>query len=671
MSHFRAMLLFTMLCLVGPWLHGQDSAVDAERIVKIWQEQLEKANKLTALGKYQEALVAAKESKHALDRMNPLMTAEDKKDPDLIRAQAVTFMTLGKCLSQTGDIVKAEPNFTKALDLIEPVGPDELLLLSMNSLSMLYVSKGDFLAAENLLNKAKEITIREHGQKSLEMALNDANLAMVYFNQGKLNEAESLHRKSIAIKKQLAPSTPSVAISLLNLANVLNKKAEYVEAEGLIREALKIHKDVYGSRHVESAKALNNLAQNLQEQGDYPQAEKLFKESLEIKQSVMASSNPSIAIAFNNLAALYKIQYKFELAEKYFRDAYEIYTTRLGANHPQVISLLSNLALVLSDQGKFNESAKLHRQAITILEKNLSPNDVMQSRFWSNYATTLIQQGKYNQAKSLLDKSLALLKNELRPDHPDVATVLVNLSGLRRLSGACAQAQQLSRQALDILESNMGQDHPSLIIPLCNLADDYRCQNEDTESVNLLSRALRISNAKLDSNHPLSYRIKINFISFRKQLEKDQLFEGVSTNQFRVWTDVSGKHKRTAKLVQMDGVKLVVQNENGKKLSVPLNKLSQEDKDFCLLALCKNPTATPDAINQILETGAKVNARDQFGLTPLIASALLSSDPDVLEALLDAGADQSARDKAGLKAIDYARKNQELIESEVMVKLSQ
>ena len=72
-----------------------------------------------------------------------------------------------------------------------------------------------------------------------------------------------------------------------------------------------------------------------------------------------------------------------------------------------------------------------------------------------------------------------------------------------------------------------------------------------------------------------------------------------------------------------------------------------ETNDEKLLALCKDPEATPEAIKALLKAGADIKARDKNGKTPLMEAAMLNMNPEVIEVLLKAGADIEARDKNG------------------------
>ncbi len=58
------------------------------------------------------------------------------------------------------------------------------------------------------------------------------------------------------------------------------------------------------------------------------------------------------------------------------------------------------------------------------------------------------------------------------------------------------------------------------------------------------------------------------------------LLAGTSWGKERSWTDVTGKFSVTAELVEVRGDKVVLRRQNGKRITVPLAKLSAKDRQF-------------------------------------------------------------------------------------------
>ena len=69
---------------------------------------------------------------------------------------------------------------------------------------------------------------------------------------------------------------------------------------------------------------------------------------------------------------------------------------------------------------------------------------------------------------------------------------------------------------------------------------------------------------------------------------------------------------------------------------------------------------TPEVLKVLIEAGADVNAKNKDGVTALMPAARNNSNPEVLKVLLEAGADAKAKNNEGQTALDYARKNEKL-----------
>jgi tetratricopeptide (TPR) repeat protein len=131
------------------------------------------------------------------------------------------------------------------------------------------------------------------------------NLGLLYYAQGRYQEAEPLYRRALALReKVLGPDHPDVATSLNNLAGLYDTQGRYKEAEPLYRRALALWEKVLGPEHPDVATALNNLGLLYYAQGRYPEAEPLYRRALALREKVLGPEHPDTARNLFHLAWL-------------------------------------------------------------------------------------------------------------------------------------------------------------------------------------------------------------------------------------------------------------------------------------------------------------------------------------------------------------------------------
>ena len=289
------------------------------------------------------------------------------------------------------------------------------------------------------------------------------NRAGSYFHgRAAYSEARPLYERALAIReKVLGPEHPDTAMSLNNLAVLLQDQGDLAGARPLFERALAIREKVLGPEHPDTATSLNNLAGLLQDQGDLAGARPLFERALAIREKVLGPEHPDTATSLNNLAGLLRDQGDLAGARPLYERALAIREKVLGPEHPDTAKSLNNLADLLRSQGDLAGARPLYERALAICEKVLGPEHPDTATSLNNLALLLRAQGDLAGARPLFERALAICEKVLGPEHPDTATSLNNLAGLLQAQGDLAGARPLYERALAIYEKVLGPEHPN------------------------------------------------------------------------------------------------------------------------------------------------------------------------------------------------------------------
>ncbi|MEQ9370391.1 MAG: tetratricopeptide repeat protein [Coleofasciculus chthonoplastes F3-SA18-01] len=246
---------------------------------------------------------------------------------------------------------------------------------SLNNLAVLYDNKGRYEEAEPLYLEALELRKRLLGENHPHIASSLNNLAYLYYSQGRYEEAEPVYLEALALRKRLlGENHPDVATSLNNLALLYKSQGCYEKAKPLYLKALALSKRLLGENHPDVAQSLNNLALLYYAQGQYEEAEPLLIEALALRKRLLGENHPDVAISLNNLAGLYDSQGRYEEAEPVYLDALALRKRLLGGNHPDVAISLNNLALLYFSQGRYEEAEPVYLEALAIADRTLGSN---------------------------------------------------------------------------------------------------------------------------------------------------------------------------------------------------------------------------------------------------------------------------------------------------------
>ena len=166
---------------------------------------------------------------------------------------------------------------------------------------------GRYSAALPYLQRDLETAEARYGAKDPSVAVELNNLAEANRRLGRLDEAEALYKRAIALDEKAGPENAAgLATSLNNLALVYRAQRRPEEAAELHERSLALLERSLGPNHPDVARGLNNLATLYRTQGQPERARPLQERAVEIADSTLGPQHPDTRQLRRNLAALDK-----------------------------------------------------------------------------------------------------------------------------------------------------------------------------------------------------------------------------------------------------------------------------------------------------------------------------------------------------------------------------
>lgn len=195
---------------------------------------------------------------------------------------------------------------------------------------------------------------------ALAGSLNDAGL--VLFAEGRMEEAEGLFRRALAILDRTALRPHAAAGTLLqHLGDTAWGRGDldaalvrYEEAAGQFAEAL-------GKDHPRHAAALNSWASALSERGRPEEAEELYRSAIDIYEGHAARQPGDLAVPLHNLGVLLLEQGRIEEADTCLRRAVQLLAGNSGGGRAPMV--MRTMARCCRAAGDLAAAAKYEEQA--------------------------------------------------------------------------------------------------------------------------------------------------------------------------------------------------------------------------------------------------------------------------------------------------------------------
>jgi tetratricopeptide (TPR) repeat protein len=362
-----------------------------------------------------------------------------------------------------------------------------------------------------------------------------------------------------------------VEIATKTGTHYFDNTAKWVSAIPFLQSALTIQEKTLGSEHPSVAVSLNNLASLLQSTGRYTEPEPMYRRALEIQEKTLGSGHPLVAVSLNNLAGFLDSTAQYTEAEPMYRRVLEIQESTLGRNHPNIAKTLSNLGVLLNHTGNYTEAEEIFRRAIEIGELSSGKNHPDVANTLTNLASLLQSTKKYDEAEEIFRRVIEIEKSYLGENHPNFAQSLSKLASLLVDKEQYDEAENLFRRAIEIQNSTIGDNHLEFGTTLCNLATLLYITKRYNEAEFLFRQNIKIRLFFPNAIHlgaPVACK---NWLICLREMEENNLYPYSDVQEN---ADVESLRSRALEIVKISG-----------KGMVKSNKLSKKGFSCCLLLI--------------------------------------------------------------------------------------
>jgi CHAT domain-containing protein/Tfp pilus assembly protein PilF len=290
--------------------------------------------------------------------------------------------TIALLANKTAEILITQGKLDDAehtLQEIKSQGDRFLEAVTQTNLGFLYLNKArNDLALENLQQALTKF--QESGNANTrESARCLANLTLLYWSTGKLNQAEENGLIVLQIRQRLLGESSEEVAASYNDLGLVYSSANVDKALSYYEKAFTIYQKLHGKEHRKIAIASNNIGTMYRQLELYGDAVTHFETALAIWKKVYPNGHPNQASALVNLGLTYIRMGDQKAALGYFAKALDMYRQSYGPKHPDISSVLNQIGTLQLNDNLFDEALKSFQEALLSNSPSFDPKTIFQN----------------------------------------------------------------------------------------------------------------------------------------------------------------------------------------------------------------------------------------------------------------------------------------------------
>lgn len=405
-------------------------------------------------------------SMNNLEKVEEYLLLAETAGRDLPEGKNVQY---GRTMNGLGGLYRKKRNFdfswkyySSALKIYENIRGKKSadyadVLINM---ALLKSDMNDLSAARNLYQEALSIKLEVVGNKHPDYAMVLWSLATVYKDLGDTKSAETYFLNAIEIYRANPSLRAELANPLNNLAILYMNQGRLNEALSSYQESAEIRLKYLGPQHADYGQSMNNIGLIYSKMGDFSKAEEYYLKGLQIRKQALGTEHKDYAASLSNLAVLYESLNNYQLAVQYHVQALEIRKKALGVNHPDFAASVNNIAGLYSKIGRVSEALEMYEYSTEIRKQSYGENSLEYAEALNNLGKVYGETGDPKNAEKAYLKSLEIVKKTLGENNNNYILTLFNLAVHYSQQKNVELAGKHFKNCIEIEKSICGNKHP-------------------------------------------------------------------------------------------------------------------------------------------------------------------------------------------------------------------
>ena len=333
--------------------------------------------------------------------------------------------------------------------------------MELNEEFVALYQKGEVKKAVPVGEKAIVQARKEFGEKNLNYAIANQNLAEAYFALALGKEAIPYYRTAIKVYSffektngvDIALCNNSIGTIYFHLKNFDSSAYHYEKAFGLF---IKTPEENYDNLIA----VMNNLSEIYLPLGKNKEAQSLYERMIPVIKKKETTKSSNYYITLSNLAAAYYSQQLLKQAEKSLSEVASIIGELKGTNNTEYADLLDQLANAIRDQGRPKEAEELITKSYQIKKSFQNIDTLSLVSSYNAFGNVYTDLAEFSKAEDYFKQALSLL-DSTREDHADwFENVLRNWGYSYIEAGNFLEAKRILLKVLHLQQKKFGMDYP-------------------------------------------------------------------------------------------------------------------------------------------------------------------------------------------------------------------